>query len=99
MLIDVDVLVKPDEFFSVTYPCFSIFEFEGEVKKFERIDKQDLMTWQQAIELVKTQYGRYLYFFRDIFDDDSALLDVLTDIENKAVPERIDTLTIPKLSH
>lgn len=99
MLIDVDVLVKPNEFFSITYPCFSIFEIEGEVRKFERIDKQDLMTWEQAIDLVKKQYGRYLYFFRDVFDNDTALLDVLTDIENKAVPERIDTLTIPKLSH
>lgn len=99
MLIGSDVLIAPNEFFSVTYPCFSIFEFEGETKKFERIDKQDLMTWQQAIDLVKTQYGRYLYFFRDVFDDDTALLDVLTDIKNTAVPERIDALTIPKLSH
>ncbi len=99
MLIDVDVLVKPNEYFSVTYPCFSIFEFEGEVKKFERIEKQDLMTWDQAITLVKHQYGRYLHFFRDVFKDDNALLDVLTDIENTAIPERIDALTIPKLSH
>lgn len=99
MLIDVDVLVKPNEFFSVTYPCFSIFEFEGEAKKFERIEKQDLMTWDQAIALVKHQYGRYLYFFRDVFKDDNVLLDVLTDIENITVPERIDALTIPKLSH
>lgn len=99
MLIGSDVLIKPNEFFSVTYPCFSIFEFEGETRKFERIDKQNLMTWQQAIDLVKTQYGRYLHFFRDVFDDDTALLDVLTDIKNTAVPERIDALTIPKLSH
>jgi len=99
MLIGSDVLITPNQFFSVTYPCFSIFEFEGETKKFERIDKQDLMTWQQAIDLVKTQYGRYLHFFRDVFDDDTALLDVLTDIKNTAVPERIDALTIPKLSH
>jgi len=99
MLISPDVLIKPNEFFSVTYPCFNIFEFEGEARKFERIEKQDLMTWDQAITLVKHQYGRYLHFFRDVFDDDSALLDVLTDIENTAIPERIDALTIPKLSH
>lgn len=101
MYIDVDVLIKPSEFFSIAYPCFAIFEHEGDVKKFERIDKQNLLTWQQAIDLVKHQYGRYLYFFRTcgVFDDDKSLLDVLTDIENKAVPERIDTLTIPKLSH
>ena len=99
ILISPDVLIKPNEFFSVTYPCFSIFEFEGETRKFERIEKQDLMTWDQAIALVKNQYGRYLYFFRDVFDDDNALLDVLTDIENTAIPERIDALTIPKLSH
>lgn len=99
MLISSDVLIKPNEFFSVTYPCFNIFEFEGEAKKFERIEKQNLMTWDQAIALVKHQYGRYLYFFRDVFNDDNALLDVLTDIENTAIPERIDALTIPKLSH
>jgi len=99
MLISPDVLIKPNEFFSVTYPCFNIFEFEGDTRKFERIEKQDLMTWDQAISLVKTQYGRYLYFFRNVFNDDSALLDVLTDIKNTATPERIDALTIPKLSH
>ena len=99
MLISSDVLIKANEFFSVTYPCFSIFEFEGEARKFERIEQQDLMTWDQAIELVKNQYGRYLHFFRDVFENDTALLDVLTDIKNTAVPERIDALTIPKLSH
>lgn len=99
MLITFDVLIKPNEFFSVTYPCFNIFEFEGEANKFERIEKQNLMTWDQAIELVKHQYGRYLHFFRGVFNDDSALLDELTDIENIAIPERIDALTIPKPSH
>lgn len=97
--INPDALIKPSEFFSIAYPCFAIFEYEGKVNKFERIQKQDEMTWDQAIELVKTQYGRYLHFFRRVFDDDALLLDVLTDIENTEVPERIDPLTIPKMAH
>lgn len=99
IFIPLDVLINPSQYFLASYPCFHVFDGQTDVSKFERIEKQNLMTFDQAIEILKNQYGRYLHFFRQVYDDDNALLDVLTDIKNKAVPERIDPLTIPKLSH
>lgn len=99
IFIDFDVLINPSEYFLACYPCFLVFSNQDTAIKFERIDKQDLMTFNDALALVKHQYGRYLHFFRRVFDDDSKLLDQLTDIENTKVPERIDPLTIPKMSH
>lgn len=97
--IPLDVLLKPSEFFICSYPCFDVFNFEGKLNKFEVIDKQDLMSWDNSIQLVKTQYGRYIKFFRKVINDDSKLLDMLTDISNNKPPKRIDPLTIPKLTH
>lgn len=99
IFIPFDVLLCPSQFFLASYPCFHIFDNQDDVNKFERVEKQNLMTFEQALELVKHQYGRYLYFFRTVYDDDSELLDILTDIENTKVPERIDPLTIPQMSH
>ena len=59
-------------------------------------DKNELLTFDKAFELVKKQYGRYLYFFRLCYQNDTELLDQLTDIANKNVPEKLDILTIPK---
>lgn len=99
IFIPLEVLTNPSQYFLASYPCFHIFDGQVDVSKFDRVEKQDLMTFQQAIDILKNQYGRYLYFFRHVYDDDAVLLDLLTDIKNKAVPERIDPLTIPKLSH
>lgn len=99
IFIPLEVLINPSQYFLASYPCFHIFDGQANINKFERVEKQDLMTFDQAIDILKNQYGRYLHFFRQVYDDDSALLDVLTDIKNKAVPERINPLTIPKLSH
>lgn len=99
IFIPLEVLTNPSEYFLASYPCFHIFDGQIDVSKFERIEKQNLMTFDQAVEILKHQYGRYLHFFRQVYDDDTVLLDLLTDIKNKAVPERIDPLTIPKLSH
>lgn len=99
IFIDYDVLLNPSERFLASYPCFIVFSSQDTAIKFERIDKQNLMTFNDALALVKHQYGRYLHFFRRVFDDDSKLLDQLTDIANTKVPERIDPLTIPKMSH
>lgn len=99
IFIDFDVLLNPSEFFISAYPCFLVYRNNCNANKFERIDKQDKMTFEQAIEILKNQYGRYLHFFRRVYDDDTKLLNVLTDIENTKIPERIDPLTIPKMSH
>lgn len=94
-----DVLTEPSKYFLASYPCFHIFDNQNNVKNLERIQRQNLISFLQAIEITKHQFGRYLYAFRDIFKDDKKLLDVLTNIENKSYPERLDVLTIPTMTH
>ena len=59
-------------------------------------NKNEMLTYDQALALVKKQDGRYLHFFRQCYQDDKVLLDELTDIGNKNIPERLDMLTIPR---
>lgn len=99
IFIDFDVLLNPSQFFLASYPCFHIFDDQENALRFERIEKQNLITFDQAMSILKHQYGRYVNFFRDVYQDDKTLLDEITDIENKNYPERIDPLTIPQMSH
>lgn len=99
-LIPLDVLIKPSNFFLKSYPCFYIFNKQNVTgAKFERIQKQELISMTKAISITKHQFGRFLYAFRKEFSkhglNDKDLLDILTDIENKKYPDKLDILTIP----
>lgn len=95
--IPLNVLLDPSDYFMAAYPCFFIFgEDQDFISRFEKREKEEYITFDKAIEIVKTQYGRYLHFFRQCYQNDSKLLDILTDIQNKNVPERLNILTIPK---
>lgn len=102
IFIPFDVLIDPSPFFLASYPCFHVFDAKDkqETKTFERIENQELISFARAIELTRHQYGRYINCFRQEFKKqaltDSQLLDLLTDINNKAYPERLDMLTIPE---
>lgn len=102
IFIPIQVLIDPSPFFLAAYPCFHIFDDKHEHQRatFERIDRQNLITFAHALDITKHQFGRYLYAFRAEFVKhgltDSALLDVLTQLDNKAYPERLDALTIPE---
>lgn len=98
-LIELDVLVSPDKYFLASYPCFHVFDDEQNPQKFDTVEKEQLITFDRALEITKHQFGRYIHFFRQVYKDDKLTLDVLTDINNKSVPERIDLLTIPKMYH
>lgn len=93
--IDVDVLLSPDKYFIASYPCFKVFDDELNPDKFVVIDREKIITFDRALEITRHQFGRYINFFRQVFGDDTKTLDILTDIENKSPPERIDLLTIP----
>lgn len=94
--IPLSVLLTPTDYFIASYPCFYLIDENEQDRRFEVRDKQEQLTFANAIELVKRQYGRYLHLFRNCFCDDKVLLDILTDISNKAYPERLNYLTIPK---
>lgn len=89
-------LLNPTDYFIASYPCFFLIEEEAFFNRYQSRDKNEFLTFDQALELIKTQYGRYLYFFRRCYQDDKTLLDELTDIDNKSTPERLDMLTIPR---
>lgn len=99
VFIPFDVLLEPEKFFIACYPCFADFVDLVTPRKFEVVQKDALITFKNAIEITKNQFGRYLYAFREIYQDDKMLLDILTDIDNKSYPERLDVLTIPPMSH
>lgn len=94
--IPLSVLLHPTDYMVAAYPCFYLIEEDTPLDKYEVRDKNELITFAQAIRLVQRQYGRYIHFFRQCFDDDKILMDILTDIPNKSCPEKLDVLTIPK---
>jgi phage replication initiation protein len=94
-----DVLLYPTKRFLASYPCFHVFDSVQQPRQFEVVEREKKITFDHAIAITKKQFGRYLNFFREVYNDDKLLLDILTDIDNKTVPERIDALTIPKMSH
>lgn len=98
--IDFDVLLHPAKYFLACYPCFQVFNVGNiPLNKLENIQRENLISFEKALEITRNQFGRYLYAFRDIVKDDTKLLDMLTDIDNKSYPERLDKLTIPPMSH
>ena len=99
--IPLDILLKPSNFFLKAYPCFWVFnEHNISQSKFERIEKEALISMSKAIHITKHQFGRFIFAFRTEFHKkgltDKDLLDLLTDIENKAYPDRLDKLSIPE---
>lgn len=96
IFIPLSVLCHPTDYMVAAYPCFYIIQEDTPIDKYEVRYNNELITFVQAINLVKKQYGRYINFFRGCFNDDGLLLDTLTDIPNKSPPEKLDILTIPK---
>lgn len=93
--IDIDVLLNPSNYFLAAYPCFGVFDPNGLPERFEVIERELSITFDQALEITKRQFGRYINFFRVVFGDDKTTLDKLTDIKDKSPPARINMLTIP----
>lgn len=95
LYIPFDVLIYASEFFLASYPCFHVFDNQEKAKKFERIKQDQSISFERAVEITQHQFGRYLYAFRDIVQDDTAVLDMLMPKKNKFYPDRLDRLTIP----
>lgn len=95
--IPLDVLLEPTQYFLASYPCFNLIDKDCDnSNRFDARDKDEFITFDNALNILKRQYGRYLHFFRMCYQDDKELLDILTDIPNLAVPNRLDILTIPR---
>ena len=61
IVIPLNILLNPTDYFIATYPCFYIIEESQQERRFDVRDKEELISFDAAIELVKKQYGRYLH--------------------------------------
>ena len=99
--IPLDILLNPSPYFLGAYPCFHIFDHQQkhDRDKLERVERQENITFAKSVEITRHQFGRYLNCFREEFSKhgltDNDLLDLLTEIENKKYPDRLNGHSIP----
>lgn len=91
MHIPLDALLRPTQHFLAAYPCFHGFDYATKPCKFETIKKAADITWEKAISVTRHQFGKYLSAFRSFYEDDSLLLDILTE-EKHQYPTRLKEL-------
>lgn len=94
--IPLDALLNPTEHFLAAYKCFHIFDAQRTPVKFEVLRQKSEITWQKAIDITKHQFSKYLKAFRDFYDDDSHVLDLLMPDpqKNEQYPKRLKLLTV-----
>lgn len=95
--IPLDILTNPSGAFIASYPCFKQLFENRQISpmKFDLIKRSQCITVDKLIEITKHQHGRNLNALRDLCETDEQLLNLLTDVKNKAYPERLIPLTIP----
>ncbi|OEY97274.1 replication protein [Acinetobacter qingfengensis] len=88
-----DVLLSPSQYFVGAYPCFEWLakilkqEFVNP-EKIKTIKKQSQINLDKAIEITKHQFGKYIKFFRKIFNDDQVI--EMISASNDDVPQRLN---------
>ena len=94
--IPLDALLNASEHFLAAYPCFHIFDAHRKPIKFELLRQKAEITWERALDITKHQFSKYLKAFRDFYDDDSHVLDLLMPDPEKRdqYPKRLKPLTI-----
>ncbi len=93
--IPLNAITEPTQYFMSAYPCFAeLFDTDITPKQFEIIRKKGQIDLAESIEITKKQFGRHIHALREIFNDDELVFDLLTDIENKDYPQRLDMLSI-----
>lgn len=94
--IPLDALINASEHFLAAYPCFHVFDAHRQPKKFVCLNKKADITIDKAIEITKHQFSKYLKFFRDYFEDDSKVLDMLMPdpTSHEQYPKRIKPILL-----
>lgn len=87
-----DVLLSPSSYFKDSYPAlFNLCEQLGDFtapEKCQLIEKQANINFDKAIEVLKTQFGKYIRQFRKIIADD-VLLNLISS-DKDVVPKRLE---------
>lgn len=91
--IPLDAMLDASSYFLAAYPCFVVMQNATQPKKIEIIKKTAKIVWDKSISVTTHQFGKYLAAYRDYYNDDSLVLDLLThDVEE--YPKRLDMLYI-----
>ncbi|AYY89226.1 replication initiation factor domain-containing protein [Acinetobacter baumannii] len=90
--LELEMLLSPSQYFVGAYPVFEkvLLPRLGQYimpEKTEIIKKQSQIEWKKAIEITKSQFGKYIRQFRKVYDD-SELLTMLSSSKDE-VPKRL----------
>ncbi|AIS06545.1 replication initiation factor domain-containing protein [Acinetobacter baumannii] len=90
--LELEMLLSPSQYFIGAYPVFYevLLPRLGQYimpEKTEIIKKQSQIEWKKAIEITKSQFGKYIRQFRKVYDD-SELLTMLSSSKDE-VPKRL----------
>lgn len=94
-IIPLDILLHPSEYFAGTYPYMAeIAQYATDKENFcptriETIKKTMIISFQKSVQVVKHQFGRYMKVFRDIYKDDSEILEMLVTEKTDYYPKRL----------
>lgn len=91
-----EMLISPTEYFVGAYPyCYEVIESAKaelltRVTRLPTAKKEMEITFKKAISITKKQFGKYIKVFRDILQDDTAVLDLIeTDKLKDYFPKRL----------
>lgn len=85
-LISLDVLINPEQFFC-QYQWLKNLR-NSDANRFETKVKRAEITVQASMEVIKTQFGKYLRVLRGLYDTDKELLDLL-ESDSTDYPKRL----------
>lgn len=88
-----DMLLAPSEYFIAAYPCFRDLAEHIQPERIETITKTAQINFQNAIENMKHQYGKYINVFKDVFEPEE-LINLICCSDPLAFPKRLDHVLI-----
>ena len=94
-VIPLDILMSPSQYFAGSYPYlheitqYALGHTEFDVTRIKTVKAMTTISLQKSVEIVRRQFGRYLKVFRDIFADDSEILDLLVTQKQDYYPKRL----------
>lgn len=94
-IIPLDILLRPSEYFAGTYPYMAeVAQLAGANENFcptriKTVKKTMSISFQKSVQVVKHQFGRYMKVFRDIYKDDSEILEMLITEKTDYYPKRL----------
>lgn len=89
-LIPFDILLTPSDYFLGAYPCLAFLKTELTTPQRIKVkEKTATITFNRALEVLKNQYGKYITFMRNHFDNDELLLSKISHSDKNIVPKRL----------